>query len=411
MKFRNIITDFFKILALFCLVAGLASCSFDKKESSEEKAKTNKEESVSIVLKIKGLSKEMGLLIQPSEDEYTDASTMPSATELEKMKFEIKYCKGSSITQNARTITNLSYSDFDSGIPIEGLSAEEWTFRVLGQKGEENEDLNIIIYSDELEGIASQQLNYGNNSIQIELKRLGNGVLTMDFYTLTSFGNENPVLSLYYYDEAYYSSKGISYIDFLKAFTSANPENESNGIIRTADVTTLTLEQPSSPSISETIQDWGIPENSTTVKKYSISYTDSFATYEPGMYFAKLTIGQTVLLSEQLKIVPDAYTKHEFIYAHDKKEIKYNVGTGNTTDKIIDFLTDEEKEIFKEYHYDTYFKGIQKELKITPVREGYTFAGWKYESGGDLTFSSENGSYIFVNDTDVDYVTIVAKWN
>ena len=424
MKFKNIITDFFKILTLLCLVAGLASCSFDKKESSQEKAEPNKENGVNLVLKIKGISKDNGLYIQPKGDDNEEFE-LKFNSELSTLNFEIKYCKGDSISANAIKIDELDSAALEAGVTLEGLSTGIWTFSIRGIKRSWDYSISDYLYEDYVTGTKTQELIYGNNTVQIELISTGKGAgtLDIDFYTFTSFSNE-PELTLYYYDEDYYSNvtndkypNGISYIDFLKAFTSANPQNESesNRVIRSDDVKTVTLElEDPLEEISDEIQKWGIPEDSTTVNKYHFSSN----TFKAGNYFVKLSTGSTtptVLLSEQLKIASYRTTKHEFIYQHDKREIKYKTGTNETVNGVAktikDYLSEDDKALFEEYHYDTYFKGIPKTLEIVPEWDGHTFKGWKYEGSNTLLESgTEDDTYIFLDNTNVAYVTIVAQW-
>ena len=89
--------------------------------------------------------------------------------DVDELIFQIIYCKGSSISDGAEQINDLNYYDFDSGIPIEGLSAGEWTFCIKGQKEEYDPDEDEYIFIDVLEGVVSQILDYGNNTIAIEL--------------------------------------------------------------------------------------------------------------------------------------------------------------------------------------------------------------------------------------------------
>ncbi|MBO4857240.1 MAG: InlB B-repeat-containing protein [Treponema sp.] len=91
--------------------------------------------------------------------------------DVDELIFQIQYCKGSSISDGAKKITDLAYDDFASGIPIEGLSAGEWTFRITGkrQTDEWDEELQDYLYEDVIQGTETEQLDYGKNNIRIEL--------------------------------------------------------------------------------------------------------------------------------------------------------------------------------------------------------------------------------------------------
>ncbi|MBR3646007.1 MAG: hypothetical protein IKN54_06275 [Lachnospiraceae bacterium] len=90
--------------------------------------------------------------------------------DVEELIFQIQYCKGSLISDDAKQITVQEYNEFDSGIPIEGLSAGKWTFRITGKRQTECDDeLQDYLYEDVIQGYVTEQLDYGNNTITIRL--------------------------------------------------------------------------------------------------------------------------------------------------------------------------------------------------------------------------------------------------
>ena len=252
---------------------------------------------------------------------------------LESLEYELKYWRGEAELEQEdyvpKTIlSNLDIDMFAEGISIDGLVKGTYTFSLEAKK-----QGAYYFY-----GSSTQELNFGNNSIKIELKKLPStsttsssedGTFSIDFYTDTELATNNkPLLKLYYYNEDYYTKfsnndypSGVSYLDFLRAFNTDAPENE-NGIISNQHLMTFDLEGTSvmekPENFPEEIDFLSVDE----VMKYSIDPESEPVELSPGLYFAILSVidpnadnNKIILFSQQIRIAGGLPTSCSFYYS------------------------------------------------------------------------------------------------